>query len=95
MKTEGKPVTSNSFTITKRKMRSMKRATKDTDTLNNEFQKSETHAKITPRNMTSNSTNTNRTIDDNVMDSDDVSDVYDTPLTLKHYSSSDIFNNTY
>ena len=103
MNPKEKTLTNNIFTITKRETRSMKRDAikntgKDTDTLNIESQKNETHAKITPRNKTSSNTNTDRTIDDDDTmdsddDSDDVSDVFDTPLTLKHSSDDVIFNN--
>ena len=83
MKPKGKTLTSNSFTITKRETRSMKRAGKS---------KIPEIAKITPH---SKKQPTNDTISVDVMDSDDISNVLDTLLTLKHNISDDvIFSNT-
>ena len=90
-----KTLTRNGFPITKHETRSMKR-----DAIkNNEDSKIPGITKITPKKTTINdkeknmdSTSTNNTDDDDAMDSDDVSDVFDTPLTLKH-SSNVIFSN--
>ena len=98
MKPKTKILTSNSFTITKRETRSMKReATKTKDTLNNRtstianyktINASKQYEPLTIAKISSHSKNP-QTNNDNEMESDDVMD------SLKCHSNSDdvIFNN--